>query len=78
MRSMQDSQRLSDTETEGTDACTAQDMMRPFGNVLHGVVLKDINTYESRGFGWDANPWVVAVTFTAHQHNIDQMEANHG
>lgn len=33
---------------------------------------------ESRGFGWDANPWVVAVTFTAHQHNIDQMEANHG
>ena len=26
--------------------------MRPFGNVLHGVVLKDINTYESRGFGF--------------------------
>ena len=29
-----------------------QNMMRPFGNVLHGVVLKDVNTYESRGFGF--------------------------
>lgn len=28
-----------------------------------------------RGFGWEANPWVCAVTFTAHQCNIDQMEA---
>lgn len=28
-----------------------------------------------RGFGWDANPWVVALTFTAHRCNIDQMEA---
>lgn len=28
-----------------------------------------------RGFGWDANPWVCAVTFTAHQRNIDQFEA---
>lgn len=23
---------------------------------------------------WDANPWVVALTFTAHHRNIDQME----
>ncbi|WP_103173731.1 hypothetical protein [Paracoccus sp. SY] len=30
---------------------------------------------EARGFGWNANPWVVAVTFSAHQRNIDQMEA---
>ena len=29
-----------------------QDMIKPFGAVLHGVVLKDINTYESRGFGF--------------------------
>lgn len=34
------------------DMITMQDMMRPFGNVLHGVVLKDVNTYESRGFGF--------------------------
>jgi hypothetical protein len=24
---------------------------------------------------WDANPWVVATTFTVHRCNIDQMEA---
>lgn len=30
---------------------------------------------ESRGFGWKANPWVCAVTFTAHQHNIDRGPA---
>lgn len=28
----------------------------------------------SRGFGWDANPWVCALTFTVHPQNIDQME----
>jgi hypothetical protein len=27
------------------------------------------------GFGaWDANPWVVAYTFTVHPHNIDELE----
>lgn len=33
----------------------------------------DLNA--KRGFGWDRNPWCVAVTFTAHQRNIDQLEA---
>lgn len=33
------------------------------------------NLNASRGFGWDANPWVVALTFTVHQQNIDQMGA---
>lgn len=27
-----------------------------------------------RGFGWDANPWVCALTFDVHRQNIDQME----
>lgn len=27
-----------------------------------------------RGYGWDANPWVVAVTFTVHVGNIDTIE----
>ena len=27
-----------------------------------------------RGYGWDANPWVSAYTFTVHRQNIDQME----
>lgn len=30
---------------------------------------------DARGHGWDANPWVVAVTFETHKCNIDQMEA---
>ena len=30
-----------------------------------------------RGFGWDVNPWVCALTFTVHRCNIDQMEASH-
>jgi len=31
------------------------------------------STNEKRGFGWDKNPWVVAVTFEVHKCNIDQM-----
>jgi hypothetical protein len=27
---------------------------------------------EARGFGWDVNPWVVAVSFTVEHRNIDQ------
>jgi len=26
---------------------------------------------DARGFGWDANPWVVAVSFTVDRRNID-------
>ncbi len=26
-----------------------------------------------RGFGWDANPWVAAVTFEAHRVNVDEF-----
>lgn len=29
----------------------------------------------SRGFGWDANPWVVAVSFTVERRNIDEVQA---
>ncbi|MCV0371109.1 hypothetical protein [Filomicrobium sp.] len=28
---------------------------------------------EARGFGWDVNPWVVAVTFKVHRVNIDAL-----
>lgn len=31
---------------------------------------------EARGFGWNANPWVIALTFDVHRCNIDQMEAS--
>lgn len=29
-----------------------------------------------RGFGWDANPWVVAITFEVVQGNIDSISHN--
>lgn len=32
----------------------------------------------SRGFGWDANPWVAAISFRVHPMNIDEfIAANH-
>ncbi|TIM07558.1 hypothetical protein [Mesorhizobium sp.] len=27
---------------------------------------------EARGYGWDANPWIVAVSFTVEHRNIDE------
>jgi len=32
------------------------------------------NLNASRGYGWDANPWVVVIRFSPHLCNIDQME----
>lgn len=29
--------------------------------------------HAARGFGWEANPWVAAVTFTVHPANIDTL-----
>jgi len=29
----------------------------------------------ARGFGWDANPWVCAVSFRVIKQNIDQIDA---
>lgn len=31
---------------------------------------------EARGYGWSANPWVVALTFTAERRNIDAEATN--
>ena len=28
-----------------------------------------------RSFGWDQNPWVIALTFVVHQQNVDQLLA---
>ncbi|RUM97881.1 hypothetical protein EET67_09685 [Pseudaminobacter arsenicus] len=38
---------------------------------LFRQVWNDINA--ARGFGWEANPWVVAVTFAVERRNIDQV-----
>lgn len=40
---------------------TANGMFRTLWNSLHGADA------------WDANPWVIALTFTVHKCNIDQM-----
>jgi len=37
----------------------------------YGSLWEDINA--DRGFGWYANPWVVAVSFTVAQRNIDAV-----
>ncbi len=44
----------------------AKDGYRSLWNSLHGPDA------------WDANPWVVALTFTVHRQNIDQMEKARG
>ena len=41
----------------------------PTASFAYRCLWDSLNT--KRGFGWDANPWVVAVTFTAEQRNID-------
>lgn len=29
---------------------------------------------DDRGYGWDANPWVIAITFTVARRNIDEAQ----
>jgi hypothetical protein len=41
---------------------SAKDQFRTLWNSLHGADA------------WDANPWVVALTFTVHRCNIDNMD----
>ena len=44
------------------------------GAGYHGsfvMLWNDINA--KRGFGWDANPWVAAVTFKVHNVNVDEF-----
>ncbi|MAZ85805.1 MAG: hypothetical protein CML31_05280 [Rhizobiales bacterium] len=43
---------------------TAHDSFRRLWNMINAA----------RGYGWDINPWVVAITFEVHRGNIDQIE----
>lgn len=43
----------------------------PTAQEVFADLWNDINGPEA----WDANPWVVAVSFTVHRCNIDRMEA---
>ena len=40
---------------------------------VFSILWDQINA--NRGFGWEKNPWVVAVTYKAHRCNIDLMES---
>lgn len=55
----------SDAIAEGCDGTPGHDTVCDFSELwesLHGEG------------SWDANPWVVAITFTVHHRNIDAME----
>lgn len=56
-----------DAIAEGMDGHPANDAVCDFSELWDSLNAR-------RGYGWDANPWVCAVTFTVHQQNIDQME----
>lgn len=45
--------------------------------VLEAEAFRDLwdSLNAARGFGWDQNPWVVAISFSAESANIDQKDA---
>ena len=48
---------------------------REHGLISHyGAEYRDLWNAINGSGAWDANPWVVAYTFTVHQQNIDAME----
>ena len=56
----------------------------PFSNMADGPdprdwyrdLWNDLNA--KRGYGWDTNPWVVAVSFQVRAGNIDRLPAGDG
>ncbi|MGO4561030.1 hypothetical protein [Rhizobiales bacterium 3FA27D7] len=51
------------TEVDCAECATA---VQRFRNLWNGINA-------ARGYGWDANPWVTAVTVTVEHRNIDQV-----
>lgn len=56
--------RPNDVGADAVDADRATSCFRHLWDSLNA----------KRGFGWEADPWVVALTFTVHHQNIDQMQ----
>lgn len=48
------------------------DSWQGYGRASFSLLWNQLNA--KRGFGWDSNPWVFAVTFTVHRGNIDQVQ----
>lgn len=47
------------------------DSWQGYGRYSYCLLWNKLNA--SRGFGWEANPWIVAVTFTVERRNIDAV-----
>lgn len=45
----------------------------PTAKDAYRVLWDSINA--DRGFSWDANPWIVAITFTVERRNIDEASS---
>lgn len=60
-----DSDGWRDYQMPTTQCCaTARDSFRTLWDSLNAA----------RGYGWDANPWIAAVSFTVERRNIDQVQ----
>ena len=74
-------QRMQDISAEDARAEGHPRSDKPYPQEVHDDAARDwfMDLWDSlnaaRGFGWDANPWVVAVTFTPELRNIDQVQA---
>jgi hypothetical protein len=77
--------RVQRLQEISTDDCVAEGIDRTWLPGTSSVALMAQGTAKAayrtlwdslnakRGYGWDANPWVVALTFTVHRSNIDEM-----
>lgn len=65
-----------DAEAEG---CSEGHTVEPISGIAEGWSARSAfralwdGLNAPRGYGWDANPWVVALTFDVARRNIDQM-----
>jgi len=70
-------QRLQDISEEDAKAEGVEPIVdHGVGNRhLHAIAFEQLwNRLHGPG-SWEANPWVAALTFTVHPHNIDALEA---
>ena len=71
----------TDSMAEGVEChtCAAMKQSACNGKGCFASVCDFRNLWDSinakRGYGWDVNPWVCAITFDVHKCNIDQMGA---
>jgi hypothetical protein len=66
----------ADAVAEGVTPSEEPNEMKWEHYAPHGVAFRTLwdSLNAKRGYGWDANPWVAAYTFTATRQNIDQVQ----